>query len=352
MLKSIRGATTVENNNKTEILEATKELIRQVLSLNQLDPDQIISITFTCTKDLDQVYPAVAARELGIVDAALMCMTELYVVGSLPMCIRIKMDIETNMQQRELKHIYLKNAKSLRPDITASTRTATKTFQIAIDGPSGVGKSTVAKLCAEKLGFFYVDTGAMYRALAYYCMAKGIDTDNETEVLKIVDTAPIEVKFIDCVQTIYVEGKPISNELRTQEVVFVTAKIAVINAVRKKLVAMQRELAKNASVIMDGRDIGTVVLKDSPLKIYLDASAEIRTKRRVLELERLGHSPDYGIVLKEVQDRDYKDMNRDLDPLKKAEDAVKIMCDNMDADEVCAVICALAKERMKHVNNI
>ena len=348
MLKSIRGATTVENNNKTEILEATKELISQVMVSNLVDIDQIISITFTCTKDLDQVYPAAAARELGIVDAALMCMAELYVEGSMSMCIRLKMDIETNMRQSELKHIYLRNAKSLRPDITTVTQAEAKHFQIAIDGPSGVGKSTVAKLCADKLGFSYVDTGAMYRAFAYYCMAKGIDTDNEAEILKIVDTVPIDVRFVDGAQTIYIDGKVVSDELRSQEVVFITAKTAAISAVRKKLVAMQRELAKNASVIMDGRDIGTVVLKDSPLKIYLDASAEVRTQRRVLELEKLGHSPDFDTVLKEVKDRDYKDMNRDLDPLKKADDAVEIMCDNMDANEVCSVICALAKERMRH----
>ena len=350
-LKSIRGATTVEKNNRTEILEATKELIGQVMMSNQIEPDQIISITFTCTKDLDQVYPAAAARELGIVEAALMCMAELYVEGSLPMCIRLKMDVETDTLQRELKHIYLKNAKSLRPDITAA-QAKTKNFQIAIDGPSGVGKSTVAKLCAKKLGFSYVDTGAMYRAFAYYCMAKGINTDTEGEVLKVVDTVPIEVKFIEGVQTIYVEGISVSDELRTQEVVFITAKIAAISDVRKRLVAMQRELAKGTSVVMDGRDIGTVVLRDSPLKIYLDASAKVRAYRRVLELESLGQHPDYDTVLKEVKARDHKDMNRDLDPLKKADDAVEIMCDNMSADEVCAVICALAKKRMRCINGV
>jgi len=349
MLKSIRGATTVERNDKTEILEATKELINHIITANSLDISQIINIIFTCTRDLDQVYPAAAARELGIVDAALMCVSELHVEGSLPMCIRVMIGAQTDTPQAELKQIYLKNAKALRPDIVLADEAELKPFQIAIDGPSGVGKSTVAKMCAKALGFSYIDTGAMYRAFAYYCMTRGVDVTDETEVLKIVDILPIEVKFIDGVQMIYLEGQPVTNELRTQEVVYVTSQIAQIPTVRKKLVSMQRRLAENSNVIMDGRDIGTVVLKDSPLKIYLDASAETRTKRRVLELERLGHSADYRTVLEEVKGRDHRDMNRTEDPLIKSDDAIEIICDNMDADEVCAVICAIARKRMKKV---
>jgi len=347
MFRSIRGATTVESNNKTEILEATKELLNQIITDNSLDISQIISIIFTCTKDLDQVYPAVVAREMGITDAALMCVSELHIEGSLPMCIRLMVSVQTDVPQSDVRHVYLRNAKSLRPDIVRAAADGIKYFQIAIDGPSGVGKSTAAKLCAKELGFSYIDTGAMYRAFAYYCMKFDIDVTDERQVDEIVDKMPMEVKFISGVQTIYLAGKIVAmEELRTQAVVYSASKISQIAAVRKKLVSMQRELAGMTNVVMDGRDVGTVVLKDSPLKIYLDASAKIRAKRRVSELERLGHSPDYDIILKEVLDRDYRDMNRLEAPLKKADDAVEIICDNMDADEVCAVICALARKRM------
>ena len=346
MLRSIRGATTVEINDKAEILQAAKELINHILTANQLDIHQIINMTFTCTRDLDQVYPAAAARELGIVNAALMCVSELHVEGSLPMCIRVMITAETDVSQTAVKHIYLRNAKSLRPDITDTVKH--EYFQIAIDGPSGVGKSTVARLCADKLGFSYIDTGAMYRAFAYYCMQKGIDLTDESEIDKIVKTIPIEVKFINNgVQTIYLDSSPVSDELRTQEVAAGTFKIAAVASVREKLVSMQRELVRSANVIMDGRDIGTVVLKDSPLKIYLDASVEVRAARRISELESLGHSSDYESVLAAVKDRDYEDMNRAQDPLRKADDAIEIICDNMSADEVCAVICALARKRIR-----
>jgi len=344
MQRFIRGATTALNNDKAEILEATRELIERVISENSLDISQITTITFTCTRDLDQVYPAVAARELGIVHAALMCIAELYIEGSLPKCIRLMMGVDSDVSQAMVKHVYLRGAAVLRPDITGGTQS--KPFQIAIDGPSGVGKSTVAKLCAAKLGFSYVDTGAMYRAFAYYFMIRSVDVSDEVTIINTLDSLPMEVKFENGAQVIYLEGRAVSDELRSQDVVLYTSKIAKIPAVRQKLVAIQREIAEKASVIMDGRDIGTVVLKDSPLKIYLDASAEIRTKRRVSELERLGHKPDFDTVLKEVMDRDYADMNRENDPLKKADDAVEIICDNMDAYEVCAVVCAMARQRM------
>ena len=347
MLRSIRGATTVENNDKTEILEATKELIERILISNSLEASQIISIIFTATRDLDQVYPAAAARELGITDAALMCVSELYVEGSLPMCIRLMVTAHIDIPQSRVKHTYLKNAKSLRPDIVAAEAAGHKYFQIAIDGPSGVGKSTAAKLCARELGFSYIDTGAMYRAFAYYCMKFGIDMADEARVALTADKIPMDVKFIGGVQTIFLDGQVIAaEELRSQEVVYGASKISQVSAVRKKLVNMQRELAGSSDVVMDGRDVGTVVLKDSPLKIYLDAAPQIRAKRRVAELERLGRSADYDVILREVIDRDERDMNRSEAPLKKADDAVEIICDNMNAEEVCAVICAIARKRI------
>jgi len=346
MQRSIRGATTVDNNDKAEILTATKELISHVLTANCLDISQITNMIFTCTKDLDSVYPAAAARELGITHAALMCFSELHVEGSLPMCIRLMINAEMDATQDAVKHIYLRNAKSLRPDLVNDKDTERKFFQIAIDGPSGVGKSTVAKLCAKELGFAYIDTGAMYRAFAYYCMEEGIDVDDAALVNKAVNDAPIEIKFIRGEQMVYSKGQLITEEIRAQAVAYATSKISAIHSVRERLVAMQQDIAKGHNVIMDGRDIGTVVLKDSPLKIYLDASAEVRAKRRVLELEKLGHKTDYQTILNEVTDRDYRDTTRAEGPLKKADDAIEIICDNMTAAEVCAVICALARKRL------
>ena len=342
-MRSIRGATTVENNDKNEMLKATEEMLAEILAANNLNINDIISVIFTCTKDLDQVYPAVAARTLGLTEAALMCFQELYVEGSMSLCIRASVNAEINVAQSEVKHIYLNRAKALRPDITGAEK---KYFSIALDGPSGAGKSTVAKICAKKLGFSYIDTGAMYRAFAYFCIENGVNTDDAGEVGKAAQTADVEVKFINGAQRVFSCGNDISEKIRTQEIAEITSKISAVASVRKWLVEMQRKLAEGNNVIMDGRDIGTVVLADSPLKIYLDASSEIRAKRRVNELKSLGEKADFETVHKEVMARDYRDMNRASDPLKKAEDAVVIISDNMDADEVCAVICALARKRM------
>ncbi|MCL2564741.1 MAG: (d)CMP kinase [Defluviitaleaceae bacterium] len=343
MLRSIRGATTVSNNDASKILEATGELINHIIRENALDISQITSIIFTCTKDLDKAYPAVSARKLGIIHAALICAQEMYVEGSLAMCIRLTISAEMDISQEEVKHIYLRGAKGLRPDITGASGSD---FSVAIDGPSGVGKSTVAKHCAKELGFLYIDTGAIYRTFAYYCMESGIDITDQSQVDKIADTASIEVKFVNDRQIVYCKGIDVTGKIRSQLVADNTSKISTIASVRKRLVAMQQEFAKSQNVVMDGRDIGTVVLKDSPLKIYLDASAKIRAKRRSDELESMGQKADYQMILKEVIDRDHRDMNREIDPLKKAEDAVLIICDNLSASEVSAAICAIARKRM------
>ena len=343
-MRSIRGATTTEVNEKNEILRATEEMLTAIIEENNLNINDIISVIFTCTKDLDQVYPAVAARALGLTQAALMCFGELYVEGSMNMCIRATINCEINTPQSEVKHIYLNRAKALRPDLTNNQK---KYFSIALDGPSGAGKSTVAKICAEKLGFSYIDTGAMYRAFAYFCLANNVDTLDAAAIEKCAQIADVEVKFIDGVQHVYSGGVDVSQAIRSQEIAEHSSRVSAVAAVRKWLVAMQQELAKGNNVIMDGRDIGTVVLMDSPLKIYLDASSEIRAKRRVNELRALGKPADFETVHKEVMDRDYRDMNRESDPLKKAEDAVVITSDNMNAEEVCRVICSLAASRMK-----
>ena len=345
-MRSIRGATTVENNEKNEILKATEEMLTEIIEENAININNIISVIFTCTADLDQVYPAVAARALGLTQAALMCFQELYVEGSMNMCIRASVNAEIEMPQSEVRHIYLNRAKTLRPDITEAGNAEKNFFSIALDGPSGAGKSTVAKICAERLGFAYIDTGAMYRAFAYFCLENGVDTEDELIIEKAVQTVDIEVRFVDGKQKVYSGGIDVTQAIRTQEIAENASRVSSVAAVRKWLVDMQRELAKGNNVIMDGRDIGTVVLADSPLKIYLDAGSEIRARRRTNELISLGKPADFETVHKEVVDRDYRDMNRESAPLKKADDAVVIISDNMSADEVCQVILALARKRM------
>jgi len=344
MLRSIRGATTVDKNDKKEIENRAEELLNRILSANSLSITQITNIIFTCTKDLNQTYPAAAARNIGITHAALMCVQEMNVESSLPLCLRLMVSADMDVPQTAIKHIYLHGAKHLRPDLSEETA---KAFAIAIDGPSGAGKSTVAKLCARELGFSYIDTGAMYRAFTFYCMEKGIDTNDYGAVDRTADASSVEVKFINDEQLVYVDGKDVTLKIRSQEVAENTSKVSVIPSVRKRLVDMQRELARSQSVVMDGRDIGTVVLKDSPLKIYLDATFEKRAKRRTSELLALGQPADFDEILEEVKARDLRDMTREESPLKKADDAVLVNCDNLSAEEVSAAICAICRIRMR-----
>jgi len=177
-------------------------------------------------------------------------------------------------------------------------------------------------------------------------MQSGVVVSDTAQIDEIADTAPIKIDFVNGEQRVYANGQDISEKIRTQAVADITSKVSSLPSVRKKLVAMQRELAKKQSVIMDGRDIGTVVLSESPLKIYLDASSEMRAKRRSAELESMGQAADYAKILEEINLRDQRDMNRDESPLKKAHDALVLSCDNMSAAEVSAAICAIARIRM------
>jgi len=324
--KSARGATTTLKNTKEEILQETKALLLEMIEANDIKIDDIISVFFTMTKDLTKVYPAVAAREIGITSASLMCYSELFVEDSLPMCIRIMINFETEMKQSDVRHIYLKEAKKLRPDLI--------TKAIAIDGPSGAGKSTIAKKLAETLGFMYVDTGAMYRAVAFYCIENGIDTLDEASVIKHLDDIAIDLKIIDGTQNVFLNGQNVSDKIRTQKVSKHTSQVAAIREVRARLVKLQRVIAKNNNVVVDGRDIGTVVLPDADLKIFLTASIEARTLRRMKDLERLGNTPDFELLKKEIAARDERDENREVDPLRQADDAILLDSSNMTAEEV------------------
>lgn len=205
-----------------------------------------------------------------------------------------------------------------------------KIFQIAIDGPSGAGKSTIAKRVAAELAIDYIDTGAMYRAVGLKMLKSGIPMEeNETLFEMLANT---DVDFSE--GRVYLDGEDVSDLIRTQEVSKAASDCSAFATVRRKLVELQQAMGKRKSVIMDGRDIGTVVLKDAEYKFYLTATAEERAMRRFRELQAKGSTDTYEKVLEDVNKRDYNDMHRDVDPLRQAEDAVLIDSTNMSIEEV------------------
>lgn len=334
---AIRGAITAENT-KESILNKTSKLLQAVIDANGVEIQNIIQITFTCTKDLNAVYPAVAARELGITHAALMCMQEMDVEGSLQNCIRIALlcKLEEGSQE-DLRHQYLGEAKRLRPDLGR--------FSLAIDGPAGAGKSTIAKKLAKDLSCTYIDTGAMYRSVGLYSVKHGIDYNFESLVNETLSDIHIDLSYENGTQKIYLNGEDVSEAIRTQEVAASASKVATYEKVRSALVEMQRKLASTKSVVMDGRDIGTVVLKDATLKIFLTASSEERAKRRLKEYEEKGIEVDYQTLLEEIEARDYQDSNRSVSPLKKAHDAIEVDTTHLSVDEIVERIKELLLER-------
>lgn len=333
---AIRGATTVSKNEKVTILEATKELLISILKENKIEIKEISSILFTATKDITKVYPAVAAREIGITEAALMCMQEMYVEGSLPMCIRVMVQIEQKSAHRDLsiKHIYLHGATKLRPDLA-------QTSAIAIDGPAGAGKSTIAKNVSNALGYIYIDTGAMYRAVAYYCKQNHINWHNEEEVISALGNIDIKITIQNNTQHIYLNNEDVSHLIRNQETASGASTVASYDKVRKQLVKLQQKLAAETSVVMDGRDIGTHVLPNAKLKIFLTASVIERATRRAKELEQNGYTVDLSEIKQEIIDRDYNDSNREFSPLRKATDAIELDTTGKSIDEVTNEILAL-----------
>lgn len=216
-------------------------------------------------------------------------------------------------------------------------------YNIAIDGPAGAGKSTIAKQIAKEKQFIYVDTGAMYRAMALYFLRNGIraeDTEQISEKCKEVD---ITIQYVDGEQVVFLNGENVNGLIRTEEVGNTTSAISVNPEVRKKLVELQQRLAKNADVVMDGRDIGTCVLPDADVKVYLTASSMVRAKRRYDELTAKGIACDFDQIEKDIIERDERDMNREISPLRQAEDAVLVDSSDMTIDEVVAAIIGLCE---------
>ena len=217
-------------------------------------------------------------------------------------------------------------------------------MNIAIDGPAGAGKSTIAKRLAKKLGFIYVDTGAMYRAMAYYFLQHNIDAKDENAIAAACPDVDVTITYENGEQQVLLNGENVNGVIRNEEVGNMASSTSVYPVVRKKLVELQRQLAKSADVIMDGRDIGTCVLPDAQVKIYLTASSATRAKRRYDELTEKGVSCDLAEIEKDIIDRDYRDMHRDTSPLRQAEDAVLVDSSEMNIDEVVDAIYQVYSE--------
>ena len=195
-------------------------------------------------------------------------------------------------------------------------------ISIAIDGPAGAGKSTIAKKAAKELGYIYVDTGALYRAVGLYMLSKGIETTNADAICSLLDKVKIELKFINGEQRVLLSGKDVTDDIRTAEVSMAASNVSAIPKVRDFLFSLQKDIAKTNNVIMDGRDIGTVVLPNAQVKIFLTASPEERARRRHDEMLEEGQKADYDEVLKDLKIRDYNDSHREVAPLVPAEGAI------------------------------
>jgi len=211
-------------------------------------------------------------------------------------------------------------------------------FNIAIDGPAGAGKSTIAKQLAKELGVVYVDTGAMYRAMAYYFLSNNIGAEDEGAISAACQKVDVTITYEDGVQNVWLNGENVSGVIRNEEVGKMASATSVYPQVRTKLVELQQQLAKTTDVIMDGRDIGTVVLPNADVKIYMTASSAIRAKRRFDELTAKGVECDLAEIEKDIIERDYRDMNRETSPLKKADDAVELDTSDLDIDGVVAAM--------------
>lgn len=217
---------------------------------------------------------------------------------------------------------------------------------IAIDGPAGAGKSTVAKKVAKELSFVYVDTGAMYRAMAFYLLKKGVDRGNPDEIGEACQDAEISIEYQNGEQIVLLDGENVNAYLRTEEVSGMASVSSAVPRVRAKLLDLQRKLARTMSVVMDGRDIGTTILPDADVKIYLTASSLTRAKRRYLEYQEKGEKCDLAEIQKTIEERDHRDMTREISPLCQAEDAVLVDSSELTIDETVQKILAVYHEKV------
>ena len=216
---------------------------------------------------------------------------------------------------------------------------------IALDGPAGAGKSTIAKIIAKRLGLPYLDTGAMYRAMALCAFSEGVSLTDAEKVDELLNRTDIRVAYLDDGQHVFVNGTDVTGRLREEEIGKGASLISKLRCVRDKLAGMQRDIAHETHAVLDGREIGTFVIPETPYKFYVTATAEERALRRVRQLEEKGEKPDYELILKDIEARDYQDSHRDYAPLKQAEDAVLIDTTHMTIDEAMDAVLKTLEEK-------
>ena len=329
---SIRGAITA-NNDEQSIAKASELLMRRIFFKNGLTNADVVNTMISTTADLTAFYPARALREVGYSMPLFSCL-EPNIDGALGHCIRF---LVTARSDNPVSNVYIGAARALRKDLTDY-------YAIALDGPSGAGKTTVAKLVAKELGITYLDTGALYRALGLKVLSEKLPTTDEAKVKACIEHVNVSIEYADGVQKVLLDGEDVSASIRTPEVSMAASNVSALPYVRAKLLSIQREIAHASSVILDGRDIGTVVLPDAEFKFFLTASPEIRARRRFDELKAKGQNVIYEDVLADVNARDRNDSGRKIAPLKMSYDAVKIDSDEMSAHDVAMSIINDVKE--------
>lgn len=335
-MKAIRGATTLSVDSAEEVKAKVGELLNEIKAQNQLRLEDVVCIMFSTTGDIHSFYPAKAAREAGFSACPLYSSVEPDINGSLEYCVRVMLLVNGDESPR---HVYLHGAKMLRKDLSA-------VLNIALDGPAGSGKSTVSKIIAKKLDILYLDTGAMYRAVALKCIREGIDYAESDQVKRLTENIDLRVEYSDGRQLTLLDGEDVSGEIRTAQVSMLASYVSAYSFVRTKMLGLQREIAGRVSCILDGRDIGTNVLPDCKFKFFVTASPEVRARRRYEEDKKKGSKQTFEEVLKEINERDHQDRNRAVAPLKCAADAITVDTSEMEIEEVVECIMTKIQEKI------
>jgi len=330
-MRLIRGATTVECDSREEILSSVSEMLREIFDQNALSKDEVRGFLFSVTTDIHSYHPAKAARECGYDFAPLFACSEPEIDGQLPLCIRVMVFVELNVDRCAVHHIYQKGAKILRKDIS-------EIINIALDGPAGSGKSTVAKMIAKDYNILYLDTGAMYRACGLKALRMGISPQDGAAVERILDALNVTVEYVDGAQRTMLDGEDVSTAIRENAVSMAASHISAHPQVREKMVELQRQIAQKMSCVLDGRDIGTVVLPKAKYKFFITADSKVRAQRRYDELRARGQTVDFERLHAEIVQRDKQDSERATAPLKAADDAVIVDTSALSVEEVVSLI--------------
>lgn len=334
----IRGATTVASDCKEEICSSVQTLLDEIFSVNALKKEEVSGFLFSVTSDIHAYHPAKSAREAGYDFAPLFACVEPDIVGGLKLCIRLMLFTDL-LEKRTVKHVYQKGATILRKDLS-------NVYNIALDGPAGSGKSTVAKALAKDYNILYLDTGAMYRACALKALRLGIDPKDEEKVKEMLPILNVAVEYKEGTQHTILDGEDVSKAIRENAVSMMASHISAHHAVRVKMVELQREIAQKTSCVVDGRDIGSTVLPNAKFKFFVTADSKVRAQRRFDELTARGETVDFEKLHQEIVARDKQDSEREFSPLVCADDAVVVDTSNLDVEGVLKRIKSLIQEKI------